>query len=51
MMLSALSHQALFHAHFGLCRLAPYDADRLFRSAIDQFLSGLHAPSRRPSSR
>jgi hypothetical protein len=51
LILSALSHQALFHVHFGLRRLAPYDVNRLFRSAIDQFLGGLGAPKRRPPSR
>ena len=39
--LSALSHQALFHVHFGLKRYAPYEPARLCSAIIDQFLRGL----------
>ena len=46
MMVSALSHQALFHVHFGMRRFAPCDLDRLFESSMDQLLHGL-----RPSAR
>ncbi len=46
---SALSHQALFHVHFGLRRLAPYRANRLFDEMVSQFLHGLREPSRRAS--
>ena len=39
--LSALSHQALFHVHFDLRRYAPYDPARLCSAIIEQFLRGL----------
>lgn len=39
--MSALSHQALFHVHFGLRRLAPCPPERLFTSAVDHWLNGL----------
>jgi AcrR family transcriptional regulator len=44
MIVSALSHQALFHVHFGMRRFAPCDVDRLFDSALEQLLHGLRAP-------
>ncbi len=47
---SALSHQALFHVHFGVRRFAPCATDRLFTSAVDQFLEGLRPRRRRPRS-
>jgi len=43
---SALSHQALFHVHFGLRRFAPCAPERLFNSAVDQFLEGLRCHRR-----
>jgi AcrR family transcriptional regulator len=49
MIVSALSHQALFHVHFGVRRFAPCATDRLFDAAVDQFLDGLRP--RRPRSR
>jgi len=48
MIVSALSHQALFHVHFGVRRFAPCGTDRLFNAAVDQFLDGLRP---RPRSR
>jgi hypothetical protein len=47
MTMSALTHQALFHVHFGLRRFAPCDLDRLFDSSMDQLLHGLRPPIRR----
>ena len=44
MMISGLSHQALFHEHLGIRKLAPCDLDRIFHSALDQFFSSLTAP-------
>jgi AcrR family transcriptional regulator len=41
MIVSALSHQALFHVHFGLRRFAACPTDRLFASALEQLLHGL----------
>jgi len=41
MILSGLSHQALFHEHLGVKRLAPCDLDRLFESALAQFFAAL----------
>jgi AcrR family transcriptional regulator len=41
MIVSALSHQALFHMHLGMRHLAPCDPDRLFTSAVTQLLNGL----------
>ena len=38
---SALSHQALFHVHFGVRRFAPYGTKKLFDEIIDQFVLGL----------
>jgi AcrR family transcriptional regulator len=51
MIVSALSHQALFHVHFGMRRFAPCDLNRLFDSAMDQLLFGLSSPRRRTSRR
>jgi len=47
MIVSALSHQALFHVHLGVRRFAPCDADRLFTSAVAQLLNGLRPRRRR----
>jgi AcrR family transcriptional regulator len=51
LIVSALSHQALFHVHFDLRRLDPCGVDRIFNSAIEQFLYGLRPPSRNRTSR
>lgn len=51
LIVSGLSHQALFHVHFGMRRFAPCDLDRLFGSAMDQLLFGLRSPRRRTSKR
>jgi|SRR5581483_613747 len=51
LIVSALSHQALFHVHFGLRRLAPCDLDRLFESAMEQLLHGLRPEARRMARR
>jgi TetR/AcrR family transcriptional regulator len=51
MIVSALSHQALFHAHLGVRRFAPCSADRLFASNMDQLLRGLRSPARRTTRR
>jgi AcrR family transcriptional regulator len=48
MILSALSHQALFHVHFGLRRIAPCKVDRLFESSMDQLLHGLRSTAGAP---
>jgi AcrR family transcriptional regulator len=48
---STLSHQALFHVHFGMRRFAPCDVDRFFEAAVEQWLDGLRAPARRASRR
>jgi AcrR family transcriptional regulator len=48
---SALSHQALFHVHFGMRRFAPCDVDRLFETAVEQWLHGLRAPVSRAARR
>jgi AcrR family transcriptional regulator len=48
---SALSHQALFHVHFGVRRFAPCAVDRLFNSTVEQFLDGLRPATRRRSER
>ena len=50
MIVSALSHQALFHVHFGVRRFAPCTVDRLFDSSMDQLLHGLR-PDEQPVSR
>jgi TetR/AcrR family transcriptional regulator, cholesterol catabolism regulator len=51
MIISALSHQALFHVHFGVRRFAPYAPDRLFSAALGQFFNGLRTPAPRRSRR
>jgi AcrR family transcriptional regulator len=51
LIVSALSHQALFHVHFGMRRFAPCDLNRLFDSAMDQLLFGLRSPRRRTPRR
>jgi AcrR family transcriptional regulator len=51
MIVSALSHQALFHVHFGLRRLAPCDLDHLFDSAMEQLLHGLRPEASRTPRR
>jgi TetR/AcrR family transcriptional regulator len=51
MILSGLTHQALFHAHFNLRRFAPCSLDRLFDSSMDQLLHGLRAPASRSKKR
>jgi AcrR family transcriptional regulator len=48
---SAFSHQALFHVHFGVRRFAPFDTDRLFDAAIEQLLHGLRPAPRRARRR
>lgn len=47
MIVSALSHQALFHVHLGVRRFAPCDPERLFTSAVTQLLNGLRPCPRR----
>ncbi|HTM03789.1 MAG TPA: TetR/AcrR family transcriptional regulator [Vicinamibacterales bacterium] len=51
LIIATLAHQALFHVHFGLDRLAPCDPDRIFEGAFDLFLCGLSPRSSRPRSR
>jgi AcrR family transcriptional regulator len=46
MIMSALSHQALFHVHFGVRKFAPCTLDRLFDSTMDQLLHGLRSSAR-----
>jgi AcrR family transcriptional regulator len=41
MIISGLSHQALFQEHLGLKKLAPCDLDRVFDAALDQFFASL----------
>ena len=48
MIVSGLSHQALFHVHFDVNRIAPCDSDRLLSSALEQFFQSLAV--RRPRS-
>jgi AcrR family transcriptional regulator len=43
MIVSGLSHQALFHEHLAIKRLAPCDLDRIVESALDQFFAALAA--------
>ena len=45
MMIAGLQHQALFHEHFGVHRLAPCPLDRIIDSALDQFFTALTASS------
>jgi AcrR family transcriptional regulator len=47
LVLSALSHQALFHVHFGVRRFAPYPTRRLGDEMINQFVSGLRVQASR----
>jgi AcrR family transcriptional regulator len=49
--ISALSHQALLHVHFGLRRFAPCAPDRLFNSTVEQFLDALRPALRRTTAR
>jgi AcrR family transcriptional regulator len=51
MIVSGLSHQALFHVHFGLRRFAACSIDRLFESAVEQLLHGLRPSPRRVKRR
>jgi AcrR family transcriptional regulator len=44
MIISGLSHQALFHEHLGIRKLAPCDLDRIFDSALAQFFGSLTTP-------
>ncbi len=39
--ISALSHQALFHVHLGVRRFAPCSTDDLFDETVAQFIDGL----------
>ncbi len=48
---SALSHQALLHVHFGVGRFCRCSPDRLFTSTVDAFLEGLRPSPRRRQSR
>jgi len=48
MIVSGLSHQALFHVHFDVNRIAPCDRDRLVSSALEQFFQTLAVPRSRP---
>jgi AcrR family transcriptional regulator len=50
LIVSGLSHQALFHVHFDLRRLDPCGVDRIFTSALEQFFQSLH-PAPRSRSR
>jgi AcrR family transcriptional regulator len=47
LIVSALSHQALFHVHLGVRRFAPCHVDRLFTSGMDHLLHGLRPSARR----
>ena len=51
LIVSGLAHQALFHVHFGMRRLAPCRLDRLIDAAVEHLLAGLAAdpPTRRQS--
>jgi AcrR family transcriptional regulator len=51
LIVSALSHQALFHVHFRMRRFAPCGVDRLFAAAVEQFLHGLRPDVRRATRR
>jgi AcrR family transcriptional regulator len=52
LIVSGLSHQALFHEHFGVRKLAPCDLDRIFDGALEQFLTVLtHSQRRRVKPR
>jgi len=41
LVVSGLSHQALFHVHFGMRRLAPCRTDRLIEAAVTQLFASL----------
>ena len=51
LIVSALSHQALFHVHLGVSRFAPLDLYRLFRANIDLLMRGIRSPAPRASPR
>jgi AcrR family transcriptional regulator len=51
LIVSALSHQALFHVHLGVRRFAPCSVDRLFEASMDHLLHGLRPSVRRASRR
>jgi len=46
MIVSGLSHQALYHEHLAVKRLSPCDLDRIFESALEQFFAALGAAAR-----
>jgi AcrR family transcriptional regulator len=41
LIVSGLAHQALFHVHFGMRRVAPCRLDRLIESALSQLFVGI----------
>jgi AcrR family transcriptional regulator len=45
MIIAGLQHQALFHEHFGLHRLAPCALDRIIESSLEQFFTALTTAS------
>jgi hypothetical protein len=47
--ISALSHQALFHVHLGVRRFAPCGTDALFDEMVAQFIDGLRPVRNRAS--
>jgi len=46
LIVSALSHQALFHVHLNVRRFAPCGVDHLFESSMEHLVHGLRAPAR-----
>jgi len=46
LIVSALTHQALFHVHLGVRRFAPCAIDRLFDSSVNLLLDGIRRPAR-----
>jgi|SRR5579872_3351055 len=46
LIVSGLAHQALFHVHLGVSRLAPCDPDHLFETAVDHLFQTLRARGR-----
>ena len=46
LIVSALTHQALFHVHLGVRRFAPCALDRLFDSSMTLLLDGIRRPAR-----
>jgi len=44
LVISGLAHQALFHEHFGVHRLAPCPLERILESALEQLFTVLTAP-------